>query len=119
MSLSDADKASVRRYLGYPDVNRLANPGVEGAMVAISAEGEAIVSDLLTQVGEIDAQLRTSWSRQKVKKAEDVVLAGWDEIDALRQEGRRLVAELAALLDVSPLRDVFAGSSDSGLTGWG
>lgn len=119
MALTDAEKSRVRRYLGFPDTNRLLHHGLEGALVAVSTEGEAEVQDLLTQLDEVSTQLRESWARQKVMKAEDVVLAGHDEILALRHEGRRLVNQLAALLDVQPRRDAFSSGSTTGEAGRG
>lgn len=120
MALTGTQKASVRRYLGYPDVNRETYLGLEGAMDAISAEGEVIVADILAQIVDLDATLRSSWSRQKVKRAEEVELWGGDEILNLRMEGARLAGELAALLDVQILRNVFSsGAGSVGIAGRG
>lgn len=119
MALTDAGAAAVRRYLGYPDINRESYLDLESALLALSAEGEAIVVDLLEQLAELDATLRSSWSRQKVKRAEEVELWGGDEIIALRQEGARLAAELAALLGVSILRNVFSSGAGVGIAGRG
>ena len=115
MALTDAQKASVRRWLGYPDVNRQAHSGLEGALTALSSEGEAVVVAVLDHLATIDETLQSSWGRQKVLRAEDVTLAGGDEIVALRREGRRLVGQVAAALDVQPLRDVFGGAGASGV----
>lgn len=119
MALTDAQKAQIRRYLGYPDVNRLLHHQLEGALVAISAAGETEISGLLAQLATLDAQLQASWGRQKVKKAENVVLAGPDEICALRHEGRRLVGALATLLDVSVRASPFDSGSSVGIAGRG
>lgn len=119
MALTDTQKASVRRFLGYPDVNRELSLELEGAMTALSAEGEAVVIELLDQLAELDATLRSSWTRQKVKRAEEVELWGADEIKALRQEGSRLANELAAVLDVDIRRNVFGGGARTGIAGRG
>lgn len=119
MALTTTQKAGVRRYLGYPDINRESHQGLESAMVALSAEGEVVVGDLLTQLAAIDAQLQTSWSRQKVVKAEDVILAGHDEILGLRHEGRRLAGQLAGTLGVEPRRDAFGSGNTAGQAGRG
>lgn len=114
MALTDDQKAAVRRYLGYPDVNRALHHDLEGAMTAISAEGAAQVAGILTRLDTIEDTLESSWSRQKVVRAEEITLAGDGEIRALRAEGRRLVYQLAAVLDVHPRRDMFGGGPASG-----
>ena len=113
MALSAANKAKVRRYLGYPDVNRRNFYELEGALVAVSAEAESIVTGLLTSLDTAHAALESAWSRQKVIRAEDVTLAGGDELRALRAEGRRLSGELASVLDVQILRNVWGGGNAS------
>lgn len=116
MALSDANKAKIRRYLGYPDVSRSSFPDVEGAMSLLSTEGEAEVTTVLGSLATIDSTLTSSWSRQKVIKAEEVTLAGADEILALRAEGSRLVGMLASLLGVRVRANAFSsGGNRSGI----
>jgi hypothetical protein len=115
MALSSANKAKVRRFLGYPDVNRLAYQPMEGALTALSPDGETLVVALLTSLEALHAALQGSWSRQKVLKAEDVTLAGDGELIALRAEGRRLSGELAATFDVPIFRDIWGGSQAAGV----
>ena len=115
MALSDSQRAKVRRYLGYPDVNRRLFSDLEGALAAVSAEGETEVTDLLTKLGNIEDTLVSAQSRQKVIKAEDVTLAGRDEIRALCSEGNRYAVTLASLLDVTPRRLPFSSGSQSGV----
>jgi hypothetical protein len=111
MALTDAQKAKVRRYLGFPDINRQGHANLEGAMTALSAEGEVEVEAVLANLATIETTLEGSWGRQKVVRAEEVTLAGADEIRSLRAEARRFVSTIAAILDVQPRRDVFGGAS--------
>jgi hypothetical protein len=111
MALTDAQKAQVRRYLGYPDVNRASYPDLEGALDALSAEGETFVGELLTSLASVQTKLASAWDRQKVHRAEEVTLAGHDEILALRAEGYRLARDLGVALDVKPRRNPFASGS--------
>lgn len=113
MALTASQKAKVRRYLGFPDVNHLGHHSLEGAMTSLSTEGETEVVDCLTKLATVDTNLTSSWDRQKALKAEEVTLAADGEIRAHRAEGRRLVGTLAAILDVQPHRDVF-GSPGGG-----
>lgn len=110
MALTDAEKAKVRRYLGFPDVNRLSYSSLEGALDALSTEGEAEVQACLTSLAALDDYLTASWTRLMVKRAEEVELRGYEEVQGLRNEARRLADTLAAILDVEPLRDIFGGA---------
>lgn len=118
--LTPHQQARVRLYLGYPDPSRGGYSRLEGAMHSVSAGGEAQIVRLLDDLDAIEAQLRTSWSRQKVSSAEGVVLAGHDEIQALRMEGRRLVRSISTILGVAVGDTPFGGSGGgSGMAGRG
>lgn len=119
MSLTATQQAEVRRFLGYSDQSAGQYSALEGALIDLSAEGETQVTTVLTDLAAIETQLRSSWGRQKVSKAEDVVLAGHDEIIALRQEGNRLCALLASVLGVDLQRQVFSSGPSTGLAGRG
>lgn len=107
MALTDGQKAQIRLYLGYPDVNRSTRPALEGAMLALSADAELLVEDLLTRLDTLQTSLEGHWSFQAVKRAEEVTLSGFDGLVALRSEGRRLVNQLASILGVQPLTTPF------------
>lgn len=113
MALTTTQKAQIRRYLGFPDVNRQSDQRLESAMDVLSAEGETFVGGLLTQLATVETMLTDSWGRQKVVRAEEVTLAGDGEIRALRAEGARLAADLAVALDVTPRRAPFTSSAGS------
>lgn len=119
MSLTTTQRAKVRRYLGYPDGNRELSSSLEGAMTSLSVEGEAEVVSVLSQLATIEANLESSWARQKVVRAEEVTLAGADEIMALRAEGNRLAATLGSLLGVEPRRQAFTSGASTGIAGRG
>ncbi len=116
MALTDTEKASLRRVLGFSDANRQThvNTRVEQAFTALSPEGEVEIRAQLTAVVAIEAILVTSWTRQKVIKAEEVTLAGADEIRALRSEAQRLVDMIADILGLTPFRSVFTSGRRSG-----
>lgn len=111
MALTDSQKASIRRYLGYPDVNRGSFSELEGAMLAISSAGETVVATLLTALDGINTRLTAAWDRQNVIQVEDVKLAGPTEIQALRSEGDRLARDLAQVFDLTPRRLPFSSGS--------
>ena len=119
MALTDEQRSGVRRYLGYSDLTQGRYSTREGAMESLSVSGEAQVVALLSDLELIEEQLRSSWTRQKVKGAEGVTLAGHDEILALRQEGRRLAETISTILGVPVSRTPFSSGSASGIAGRG
>lgn len=119
MSLTATQKAEIRRFMGYSDLTQGYYSTLEGALNALSAEAELQVATILTDLAAIEAQLRTSWSRQKVKRAEDVELAGHDELVALYREGNRLAGLLGTVTGVPVAQAPFGGGSNAGLAGRG
>ncbi len=117
MALDDSQKAQIRRWLGYPDVNRLHHPGLEGAMDAISPEGEVVVEDILAQLLDVDVGRTGARSRLKALEVEEIKLNPGNEGLEYRKDGRSLVCQLAATLDVQVHKDVFstAGAGSSGV----
>ena len=116
MALTTTQRAAIRRYLGFPDVNRqiFGNDALEQTFDALTPEGEVEVVALLAKLATIDATLESSWSRQKVIKAEEVTLAGDGELRALNREGARLASQLADHLGITKRRNVFSSGSRGG-----
>jgi hypothetical protein len=119
VALTDASQAAVRRYLGYPDVNREAHAELEGALGALSVAGEELVESILAQLAAVETSLETAWAHQQVAQVEDVRFAGAGGIVSLRAEGRRLAEDLAAVFGLTPRRTPFAGGRTSGRAGKG
>ena len=119
MALTDTQKAEVRRYLGYADQSQGYYSVLEGAMAVLSAGGEVQVTALLTDLAAIEAALRNPWTIQKVKRAEEVQLWVSDGLIALRQEGNRLVNQLANMFGVPVLSSAFSPGGGPGLAGRG
>lgn len=88
-------------------------------MVDLSAEGEAEIVILLTDLADIEEELRKHWRSQRAKKVEDIELWGFAGIEAMRAEGLRLCLSLAAILGVDVGPTPFAPSSDTGFAGRG
>ncbi len=112
MALTDTEKAETRRWVGMPDINRQVDLRLEGAMDALSSEGEVSVRALLVQLAGVDAQLLDARDcRLKVKSVEDIVLGGEDEIRLLWTEGNRLAYHLGNALDFRLRRRPFSATS--------
>lgn len=116
MALTATQKANIRRYLGYPDITQGSASTLEGVMLAISAEAETQIGTILTDLATIETTLRASWSRQMVTRAEDVTIAGPQEIRSLRAEGNRLARHLASVLGVAVWQFPFASGAGGGPT---
>ncbi len=101
MALSLTERATVRRALGVADITQGLYSVLEGSFDAISTEAEAEVRQLTVDFLNIESILRSSWSRLKVLKVEDVTLANDREVLALRAEGNRLAQHMATILGVT------------------
>ena len=121
MALTDAQKSAARLYLGYSDGAVGGSPSaLESALTALSATAQTQVGTILTSLATIETTLTAGWGRMKVVKAEEVTLAGEDELRALRNEGRRLVRQLSIIMGTQPAYDAFAvGGAMSGPCGRG
>jgi hypothetical protein len=120
VALSDAQQSQIRSLLGYPDVNRENYWRLNGAMTAISAEGEARVGELLTRLAAVEDRLDASLEQLHVSRVEDVHFAGAAGQASLHRQGARLTRQLAALLGV-PVREgaPFGSGARVGIAGRG
>lgn len=116
--MTDAQRAKVRLYLGYSDQSSGFYSRLEGAITVLLPEGEEEVVCALEDLELVEGQLRDARRRQKVYKAEDVTLAGHDEIIALYKEGNRLAERISTILGTPILRYPF-GSASAGFTARG
>lgn len=115
MALTATEKATIRRHLGYPDVNRLPSASLEGALDALSPEGEEVVRDLLTRIAAAEARGDARGATSNIKRAEEVEFFGPAEAAAgLRADLRRLIDQLAATLDVQIRNRSGAGGGPCG-----
>lgn len=122
MAFTNAERARLRELLGVPAGYRDQYLDVEGRFG--TAEQDRDVEDrvriVLTDVTTIEDQIRKAWKRQAVEVVDDIRLAGWKEIHALRREGRRLVRRLCTVFDLTaygfPLSDYFGEGGGRGST---
>lgn len=125
MALTDDQKASVRYYLGWPDVNRMADLRLEGAMGSVSTQAVTQIAALLASLATLDAALlgTSAISAAGLKSVDNGGVEWFSATSAqasVNAQGRRLVARLAAILQISIKVDVFGSSvSSSGMCGVG
>lgn len=113
--MTDAQRADIRRYLGYSDQSRGFYSTLEGAIDILSPEAEEIVVSILTEIAEIEAQLRDARNcRLMALRVEDITLANYDEIRGLRREGQRLARDISTILGVEIFRTPFQSAPATG-----
>jgi hypothetical protein len=117
MAFTDAQKAKIRRYLGYPDVFRYANSRLESAIDVIGARAEvqALVEADLTALEAIDAKLLTVASSQGgLKRIDDIEFYEGQAVSQIRSDGRRLAGRLSITFGVPLAGDVFGTAGYTG-----
>ncbi len=112
-TLTLAEKADIRFYLGWSDRFRQTDSRLEQAMLGITAEGETLVRAEIVACKDIDTRLLDSLGRLKALKVGSIDLPGKNEIDELEKQGRRRVSRIASTLSVEVREDVFSSSSSS------
>lgn len=119
MGLSDAQRAQVRLYLGWPARFLQTDSALELAMRALDTtpESEALVTSLLASLADIDTKLEAAHARLKAAKVGSIELNG-AELVQLRGEGRRFAGRLAALLGVELRVDVFSNNPSTHRSSW-
>lgn len=111
MALTEAQKSSVRLFLGWP-ARFYQNSPLEQAMdalgVATYAQDEAKLLAVLPKIEAIDAKITATLGHCLAMEQTDAVKFKADNgLGLLRREGRRLVKQLAAILDTPVASDYF------------
>lgn len=127
----EADRVEIRRYLGFADLYLQADPRLENAITASQAVadgGTRPTSDAQTAIlgliygrttknnryirglQDIEADLSDLQLQQGATQADEVKLDAARQAAMLEDAGRRLVHQLARMLDTFPRADIFSGS---------
>ncbi len=108
MALTDTQKAQVRQYLGW-ERGYDRNSKLEDKLANLSSEEETLVTAVLTKLAAVDTAIDslTTDSAGRVVQVDEVRFADRDPFEQYRDQGRRLVARLTALLGVDINRDFF------------
>lgn len=116
MAFMDAQKAQIRRYLGFPDVFRYANTRLESAMDVVGgrAEVQAQVETDLAAIAAVESKLTEALTSAGIKKVDEVEFFEAGQRKALRDEGRRMCGRLSITMGVPLAADAFG---DTGYTG--
>lgn len=120
MALTDAQKDSVRQYVGWTFRFRQTDSQLEMALVAVDADAtvQATVIAMLASLASIDASITDAYDRIKAKSVDEIQLMESQEIAILRSEGRRFVGRLAGYLGVPVRQDVYSSALPSQFAGY-
>ena len=120
MAWSEADRATIRSYLGFPALFLQADPRLEAAMTAVLAEAdhgtrpdnstELQIRGWLTQLAAIEARLESLWDEAEALQVDELGVDPMRAMVLLRSEGRRIVGRIARALGTAPRHDVFTGA---------
>ena len=117
MAFTDAQKVSIRNYLGFSENFHQINTRLESMLIDLpirSPAAEALAISILAQLAAIDAANQTTaLTGVKFKKAEDVE---WN-LGAFQQRqdyGRSLIQRLAILFEVTPMEDYYGAAGGGG-----
>jgi hypothetical protein len=120
MAWTEADRAILRSYLGFPALFLQADPRLELAMTSVLSladhgtrpdnSTELQIRGWLAQLATIEARLESLWDEAEALKVDELGVDPMRAMMLLRAEGRRLVGRIARALGTSPRYDVFSGA---------
>lgn len=102
MALDTPQRASIRRYLGWPGKHHQTDSGLEMAMDQLSNQADdlAIVIGLIGKCDGIMAELDLVPGTLEATKVGSIQLRGAYQLQTLRSLGRTFVSQLSAILGV-------------------
>lgn len=120
MAWTEADRATLRSYLGFPALFLQADPRLEAAMTAVLAQAdhgtrpddstELQIRGWLAQLAKIESRLQDLWDEAEALKVDELGIDPMRALALLRAEGRRIVGRIARALGTAPRHDVFSGA---------
>jgi hypothetical protein len=110
-AFTDAQKAAIRQYLGFSELFHDIDPRLEGQMIELGSRAPDAVARVqanLVALADIDARLGGALDNLDLTKAEDILFLGPDQLEALRNQGRMLIQQVAITFELRPKRDYYA-----------
>jgi hypothetical protein len=111
MALTETQKAQVRMYLGYERAQDI-YPEVESKFGILSSDEEAQIIAKITSLADLDTRLDTidTDGTLEALKIDEIELRA-NPLELIYRRGRQLIAALAGLMGVEPLRDYYGDSA--------
>jgi hypothetical protein len=120
MPWTEADRATIRSYLGFPALFLQADPRLEVAITSVQSEAdggvrpdnstELQIRGWLAQLAKIESRLEEIWDEAEALKVDELGIDPMRAMALLRAEGRRLVGRVARALGTAPRHDVFGAA---------
>lgn len=107
---------AIRNWLGFSELFHDIDPRLESQMNDIQARSPDAVTFVQARLADLDdirSRLGLALDNLDLVKAEDVTFLGPMQLEALRDQGRMLVLQIATIFELKPKRDVFLTGEDS------
>lgn len=120
MSFTNAEKYKIRKYLGYPQVYKQANPRLESALdqVGLDVDAVADVQDILSKITQVETFLIQALSTAGLKKAEEIEwypdTSGSATVVSLNQQARKFCSQLSSIFGVPIETNIFGTKGYAG-----
>jgi len=121
---SNAERVTIRRYLGIPAVLRYKDTRLETELDRIGSDDPAMVAEIrtiLASLATVEADLLTAMKTSGLKRADEVewyagstANAGNAAIEGHKQRGRMFCSRLSQALGVPIVHDAFGTQGYSG-----
>ncbi len=118
MAISEVNRVQIRMRMGWPpghteprydaQITRIQSVADGGVMPDSSTEDFVVV--LLGKIANVETKITETLDLLSVNRADEANIDAARGTMMLRSEGRRLVAQMAFVLDAPPLVDTFSGS---------
>lgn len=121
MAWTEAERATIRHYLGFSAIFLQADPRLEQAITSVQSQAvpggtrpdestERQIRRWLTQLEKIEQRLEEVWEEAEALRVSDLGVDPHRGVVLLRSEGRRVVAGIARALATTPRHDVFSSA---------
>lgn len=119
MALSGAQRAKVRKYLGWSARFHSTDDRLEQAMNAVAnlPDDEAEIVAELARLEDIDAQITATNTTAKVVTLGSIETRAAYQLSVLCRRGRQAAGRIAAILGVAIRHDAFSGGGPVAFAG--
>lgn len=109
--------AAIRQYLGFSELFHDIDPRLESQMIDLgnrSPDAVTRVVNNLTALADIDSRLTGALDNLDLTHADEVDFLGPAQLEALRDQGRMLIQQIAITFELKPKRDYYMVGEDAG-----
>lgn len=114
MAFTEAQRADIRKYLGWPGRWFQTDSRLEQAMNGVTAEHQTQIVGELARLATIDTKLDSASTFFPASRDGNIGIEGAQNLNLLRSQGKQAAGRIAAILGVEVRHDVFSGSGPLG-----